>query len=130
MLNDLKQQVTNQGKAIAEIVDDYAKNTAEHEKLEEARAEIEAKINRQIAEIRLNAQKEIMAAVVSESQAQRMIGEAFEFEETERAPRGFGGNRGGGERERGGRARRRPSSDDSEDDDDQDEGRNRRRRRR
>ena len=66
----------------------------DREKLDEARQEIESKINQQIAEIRLNAQKEIMAAVVSESQIERMIGDAFEFEEQERRPRGaFGGNR-------------------------------------
>ena len=98
----------------------------DREKLEEARREIDENINAQIAEIRRNAQKEIMATVISERQIERLMGNPFEF--TREEPR-FGGR--GSREDRGGRegdrARRRPEAEeDSEDDEDN----NRRRRRR
>ncbi|MDG2380448.1 MAG: hypothetical protein P8N76_02135 [Pirellulaceae bacterium] len=106
----------------------------DREKLEEVRREIEKETNKQIAEIRLGAQRKIMAAVVSENQIERMMGDAFVFEEAERSSRGaFGGNRGGddrgGERSRRDRGRRRPAAEESDEDDDEDNGGRRRRRR-
>ena len=98
----------------------------DREKLEEARRKIDEKTNAQIAEIRRNAQKEIMATVISERQIERLMGNPFEF--TREEPR-FGGR--GSREDRGGRegdrARRRPEAEeDSEDNEDN----NRRRRRR
>lgn len=100
----------------------------DREKLDDASEDIEAKMNAQIAEIRLNAQKEIMASVVSESQIERMMGKPFEFARQERGfGRGGGGERGG-RGERGNRASRRPSSEDDSDDEAEDNNRRRRRR--
>ena len=106
----------------------------DREKLEEARRDIEKDINKQIAEIRLEAQRKIMATVVSENQIERMMGDAFVFEESERSSRGaFGGNRGGdergGERSRRDRGRRRSADEESDEDDEEDNGGRRRRRR-
>lgn len=96
----------------------------DREKLEEARREIDEKMNAQIAEIRRNAQKEIMATVISESQFERLMGNPFEFVREEPRFGGRGSREDQGNRQ-GSRTRRRP---DTEDDDEDNNRRGRRRR--
>ena len=95
------------------------------EELNEQRAEVMAKLNEKIAELRREANVELLSSIMSEKQIERASGEAFTFEQNERG--GFfgrGGGRDRGERgERGGRARgedrperpERPAGDDNED---------------